>query len=510
MGRNKSKRVLRYGTISLLLCALVIASLVIVNVIAAVLSLRYEWMYQELGRPEVYEISDGCTEYIEQYVTPIVRENGGKIKIIFCDTRDNIRSEELYKYVYDSFFEVAELFPDMIEIEHLDVFEKPSVAQKYGVDSINDVVCVYGDRHETLDLRDFYAYDTVNYESVVTAYNGEILIASALMRVTQKNTPMCYITVNHGEEFDDQELLKIIAQAGYTVGTLDLYSDEIPEDCEMLVTFNPKKDFTVSNETSQVSEVERLEKFMSNGGKYMVFLSADTFASGGFVNMESFLASWGVSYMHKTTEGGVEACYLVKDSANSLTSDGYTVVGRPNMLGNAWSIVGGISAPASFGNTTYMSPANGYISDENGNFVSGEASRKLMPLYIANSTAVAWADGRAVTRASEEDFILMSLTETSNEGGRKSYLLASSSIDFASGDALQSASLGNGRIVGEIIRYMGKDDAPSSLVSKPMGQTDIESLTTRDATIITVVMAALPMLITAAVGTCVIVRRKNR
>jgi len=104
----------------------------------------------------------------------------------------------------------------------------------------------------------------------------------------------------------------------------------------------------------------------------------------------------------------------------------------------------------------------------------------------------------------------MSLTETSNEGGRKSYLLASSSIDFASGDALQSASLGNGRIVGEIIRYMGKDDAPSSLVSKPMGQTDIESLTTRDATIITVVMAALPMLITAAVGTCVIVRRKNR
>ena len=71
----------------------------------------------------------------------------------------------------------------------------------------------------------------------------------------------------------------------------------------------------------------------------------------------------------------------------------------------------------------------------------------------------------------------MSLTETSSESGESSYLLASASIDFASGDALQSASLGNSRIVGEIIRYMGKDDAPSSLVAKPMGQTDIESLT---------------------------------
>jgi hypothetical protein len=57
---------------------------------------------------------------------------------------------------------------------------------------------------------------------------------------------------------------------------------------------------------------------------------------------------------------------------------------------------------------------------------------------------------------------------------------------------------------------MGKDNAPSMLVSKPIGQTDIESLTTRDATIITVVMVVLPVIVTATVGTAVIVRRKNR
>ena len=510
MGKKISKRRLRYGTLSLLLCVLVIASLVILNVIAAVLSLRYDWMYRELGRPEVYELSDSCLEYIDEYITPRVTERGGKIKIIFCDTKENIRSEELYKYVYDSFFEVAEGFSEMIEIEHIDVFEQPSLAQKYGVDSIKDVVCVYGERHETLDLRDFYAYETVNYENIVTAYNGELLIASALMRVTQENTPMCYLTVNHGEEFVDHELVKVLAQAGYDVGTLDLYADEIPEDCEILVTFNPKKDFTVSGETSQVSEIDRLEGFMSRGGKYMVFLSADTFASGGFENMEGFLSSWGVNYMHKTTEEGIEVCYLVKDSANSLTGDGYTVVGRPNILDRAWGIVGNILAPVSFGNTTYMSPANEYVLDENGNFISDKTSRKLMPLYTANTTAVAWADGRAVTRASEEDFILMSLTEQNNGGGEGSYLLASSSIDFASGNAMQSASLGNSRVIGEILRYMGKDDAPSTLVAKPMGQTDIESLTTRNATIITVIMVALPVIITATVGTAVIVRRRNR
>ena len=510
MGRITSKRRLRFGTVSLLLCVLVVTSLVILNVIAALLSLRYEWMYAELERPAVYDLSDDLGRYIDTYVSPEVRGRGGKIKIIFCDTRENIRSVELYRYVYDSFFELAEEYSDMIEIEHIDVFESPSLAGGYGVDSVNDVVCVYGEKFETVDLRDFYASKTVNGETVATAYNGEILIASALMRVTQESTPMCYITVNHGEEFFDQALVQAIAQAGYTIGTLDLYSDEIPEDCEILLTYNPKKDFTVANQTSGVSEVERLEKFMANGGKYMVFLSADTFASGGFENLESFLASWGINYRHKTTDAGIEACYLVKDSANSLTGDGYTVVGLPNMLGNAWSILGGISAPSSFGNTTYMSPASGFVSDENGNFVSAETNRRVMPLYIANSTAVAWADGRAVARASEEDFILMSLTEQSCNDGRTAYLFASASIDFAAEDALGSAVLGNSRSIGEILRYMGKENAPSMLLSKPMGQTDIESLTVRDATIITVVMVALPLIATATVGTAVIVRRKNR
>ena len=104
----------------------------------------------------------------------------------------------------------------------------------------------------------------------------------------------------------------------------------------------------------------------------------------------------------------------------------------------------------------------------------------------------------------------MSLTEQSCENGSTSYLVASASIEFAAGDALQSASLGNSRAIGEVLRYMGKENAPSTLLSKPMGQRDIESLTTRDATIITVVMVALPMIVTVSVGTVVIVRRKNR
>ncbi len=510
MKRNNNKRRLKYGTVSLLLCILAVTCVILLNVIAAVLCMRYEFMYIELNRPPVYDIGDECIDYIERVVIPEVKDNGEKIKIIFCDTRESLRSEDIYKYVFDSFIDVSERFDEYIEIDYLNIFDNPSEAKKYGVSSVKDVVCVYKDKHETLNLADFYSYKTVDYQDVVTAYNGERLIASCLMRVTQESSPMCYLTVNHGEAYGDYELVKVLAEAGYTVGTLDLYSAEIPEDCEILITFDPKKDLTVSGETSSISEVDKLDRFMSGGGKYMVFLSADTFASGGFENMESFLSSWGINYMHKTTESGIEACYLVKDSANSLSVDGYKVLASRAELGIGADIIGQSGAPNSFANTTYMSVSDGFVPDGKGNYVSAESGRVLSPLFLAHSSAVAWADGRAVTRASEEDFILMSISEQDVGEGKKSYLLASASVDFASGDAMQSASLGNSRTVSEIIRYMGKEDAPSSLVSKPIGESEIKSLTARDANIITVALVVLPLIVMFSVGTAVLIRRRNR
>ena len=88
MNKKTVKRKLRYGSVSLLLCVLVIASAVILNVIAAMLCMRYDWMYAELARPAIYEISDDCREYLEEYVIKEVdRANEGKsekkkIKII--------------------------------------------------------------------------------------------------------------------------------------------------------------------------------------------------------------------------------------------------------------------------------------------------------------------------------------------------------------------------------------------------------------------------------------------
>ncbi|MBE6647264.1 MAG: hypothetical protein E7611_06470 [Ruminococcaceae bacterium] len=516
MNKKTVKRKLRYGSVSLLLCVLVIASAVILNVIAAMLCMRYDWMYAELARPAIYEISDDCREYLEEYVIKEVdRANEGKsekekIKIILCDTEKNIRAEQLYGYILDSVYEISEMFPGYFEIEHLDIWERPTLAASYGVKSTEDVVCVFGDKHQTVNLKDMYIIESDGYTSTAVAYNGEKMLASCLMRVTQSEDPMCYLTLNHGEVWGDYEFIKMIAEAGYTVGFLDLYAEKIPEDCDLLVTFDPKKDMAVSDDTSAVSEIDKLEKYMASGGKYMVFVSADTFASGSFVNFESFLASKGVKYMHESVEGGIEACYLIRDSANSLTTDGCEVLAEIAGEGIGAQALSDMRSPNAFGNSTCITVSDGFKADGNGNYVSKDGKVTTAPLFVPHNTAIAWSNGRAVARASEQTLMLMTLSEQKCDNGETGYLIASASVDFASGDAMQSSVIGNSRTLTELVRYMGKENAPSTLVFKPFGERSIQSLTTRAASVWTVILIAIPALSCTAIGAVVLIRRRNR
>ncbi len=514
MKKDSKKRVLRYGTVSLLLCLTVLIAVVMLNVIAGALCLRYDWMYWEMSSPVIYEISDACQDYIEEYVIPEVDRSRAEgkdsyIKILLCDAGTEIAEEDDYRYVYDSLDKLSAMFDGYIKIERLNIWDQPSLARSYDVTSSEDIVCIFNDRYETVSVKDLYITETVDDTTANVAYNGEKVIASCFMRVTQGKTPICYLTINHGEVFEDYELIRIITEAGYSVGTLDLYADEIPEDCDILVTYNPKNDLASKNEVSLVSETEKLDSFMASGGKYFVFVSSDTFASGGFENFEGFLSSWGIKYMHSTTEEGVEACRIVKDDANSLTTDGYTVLAYVPANGITDKLSGAKELQNSFGGTTYMSVSEGFSSNGTA-YASSNGGRVLYPLFLARNTAVAWADGKAVARASEEDFILMSLCEQDLENGEKAYLLASASIDFASGDAMQSSVLGNSRTLTELIKYMGKEDAPTSIVFKPFAQTEIQSLTSRNANIITVFLALVPAIAVSAVGGVLLIRRKNR
>ncbi len=508
MKKLSNKKKLRYGSVSLILTALIIVAVVILNIMTAVLCIRYDWMTVEMYTPALYSVSEDCREYLDEYVISELGDEE-KIKITLCDTRENIENDIMRRYILNSIYEIEDMFEGKIEIGYLDIWERPTTAASYGVTSVSDVICEYDGRHETMTLTDFYVFETGNDTPV--AYNGEKIIASCLMRVTQSETPACYLTVNHGETYGDYEFVRMIVESGYSVGFVDLYTQEIPEDCDILVTFDPKQDMTEKSGAVTVSEREKLDSYMSRGGKYMFFASADSFASGGFDNFESFLSDWGVSYRHEMGDDGEENCYLVKDPANSLSVDGYTVLSKNADGGLGAQVLLGMNAPNSFANSTYIKASEGYFADGDGYVreIDGRV-RTMSPLLLSHASAEAWTDGRAVERASGEPFILMSMSAEKCENGRTAYLVASASVDFASEDAMQSSVLGNSRTLTAIVRYMGKGNAPVDLVFKPFNNEEIQSLTIRQANMITAAACTLPVVVFAVLGTAVLVRRKQR
>jgi len=512
MKKSRIKK-LHFGSAAIAVTLLVLCATVILNVIAAMLASRYEWMYVNMNTKTVYSISDNCRQYVSDYIIPeIDKANEGqqakqKIRIIFCDTQDSLKSDDRLVNIYNSILELKSMFPEHIETSHLNIWENPGDAREYGIESTGDIVCVFGSRFETVNFADFYLTDPTDNTKAI-AYNGEKILASCLMRVTQKTPPNCYFTVNHGENTESLSLMRTIIESGYTVNFLDLSSQDIPADCELLVTYAPERDLSFSS--GEMGEPEKLDKYMKNGGRYMVFISADTYAAGGHTNFETLLGNWGVTFMHKTANDGTEQSYLIKDPSNSLTVDGYTVIAKKAQSGIGASALSKIDYPNAFANSTCIEFAPEFKSDGKGNFIKEQdgITKTVSPLLVTHGTAQAWMGGITVARADEKPFTLMSISSGKNANGKTGHLIACASTEFASQNSLGSAVLGNSRVITEVIRYMGRDNAPSNLVFKSFSGTKIESLTTSAANTYTVVLALVPTLTVAICGTVILVRRK--
>ena len=113
-----------------------------------------------------------------------------------------------------------------------------------------------------------------------------------------------------------------------------------------------------------------------------------------------------------------------------------------------------------------------------------------------------------MARALENPFVLMSVTTELCENGETACLIASASTDFATAAHMSSAVIGNARTMTGLCKYLGRENAPVELTFKYFGSTEIESLTTQNAYIITAVLAVLPVLICVTVGTVVLIRRR--
>ncbi len=501
----------RYASITVILTLLVLTVTILVNMTFGTLARRFEWYTPMLPTPN-YDVSENCYALLEDAFSTLSEEgHATKTEIIFCDSKKGLAEDQAMVYIHETAKALAERFPEHISVSCYDTRTNPTHVKQY-VTSIDEetgeeveasifttsVIITNGNGYHRIYSRDDF-YMIRSGESNFWAYNGDKIMASGILHAIDPQKPVACLAINHGESFNSYELVYLLDDAGYKVKLLDLYKDEIPAECNLIISYNPTSDL-VADELSAVSEVDKLDQFLAKeGNNFLAFIGNNT---PELPNLEAYLETWGVDFSYYTA-GKSAYRYMVGDTSQSLTSDGYTIYGEAAESGKAAQMIKGLATDSVFKNATAMQNSNKFVKSGDGSYHSG--NRTMYALYTGGENAQSWANGSVVADA--DDAILMSLTEQKTEQG-SSFVGVVASTDFVAEDFMQSVVHGNSHLLHRTLKHFGKVFTPEGITAKPFQATGISIITTRQMMTWTIVLAGVPAI--AATAICLVVMIKRR
>ena len=297
-------RVFRSGVWSAAIAAAVIVLAVLVNLIVRAIPSRYtEFDLSEAGLYTLSESSRQVADDLTQDVTIYYLAQTGN--------EDQIISKLLDKYAAQS---------SHITWELKDSAVYPTFAAQYGAQDLTSggLILVCGEQSKVLDAAELYDYDYSDYAATGAAnviFDGESRITSAIYQLTSGESRHVYYTTNHGEQALTSTLTDALESQNLTVSALDLLSQTIPEDCDLLVINDPAQDF--SGAGSLVDELGQLRSYLSNGGR--VLLLTDSYYSTP--NLDAVMAEFGLTQQCRQ-HGGIHRAGRCEHQPQSSAADG--------------------------------------------------------------------------------------------------------------------------------------------------------------------------------------------
>jgi len=568
---NENGRVFAKGGKKItLITAIVLLAVIIFNVLFTILADADLW-YIDLsevrytaGESTMYTLSDSCKDLIRSDVIPMIesvnaqRESRGeekiKLNIFFCSDKDVIESNDRLRYVSITARSLEKEFSESIDVQYLNIRQNPSSVQRFKTTSAStihesDVIVEFGSEYLVQSIKSFYYQD--DGKDYAWAYNGEQKLSAMMLSLTRVESPICAITTNHKESLfgadgkvkeEYSTFIKLIGGAGYDIVYLDLENDEIPENCRMMITFDPQSDFKAFGALGEsgVSEIDKLDRYLEKSNAFFYICSRETPENK---NLEEYLSEWGIAVARADIGTGSFENYAVRDTQNCTdTGRGNIVIGKYGEEGVSDGLTSDLQSQSYppmviFGNPTAIKPSASYVKNyvpadtENAieaysfySYFHNGVSRAITNVFASYDTASAFVGGEVYEIAADDNlFGLMTVTkesrikqETSYTSiDRSSYVLSLASTDFLKNDSLDSAAYGNTDVVLSALRRIGGEAVPANVNLKAFYIYDIDGAENNaqfisEATTWLVCLTVIPAVITASVGCVIVIRRRKR
>lgn len=329
----------KHGAQATILTIVFFVFLVLVNVVATKLFERYP-ITIDLTEESIYSISDESEDYIKGIDMDV--------KITVCANENDFTALSSYTQQANEVMKTYSKYNNRITYQYMDINANPDFYKDYtdDVDQYDIIVetnPVGNDGKEIkrtkviglVDLVEFndeltemfsqygvsveqYAAQIGNdltflsyYGNYIESSSAEQAFTSAIMAVTDPE-PVTITFLEGREELNQLSYFKTLLDAnGYTVNSINITTDEISDDTDVLVISAPKVDYLPE-------ELDKVDKFLLNDGKMgkQLIYVADT-GQSDTPNIDEFLKEYGL----EIGRGVVCETY----SANHVTQNYYTI-----------------------------------------------------------------------------------------------------------------------------------------------------------------------------------------
>lgn len=316
--KKSEHKKLKHGMMSTVFTIAFVAVVVLVNVVATVLFDRYP-ITIDLTKDKIYSISDESEEYVKKIDTDV-------LITVFAE-EDDFTNLSTYTRQADEVMRKYCKYNNKISYRYVDIDSNPDIMKDYTDDTISlyDIIVETNPSKDIKRTRKLTVLDLVNFSdefnemlstygmtaeqlaeqsggavnalSTMTSYYGSSIIASsnaeqaftsAFMTVTDPNPVTVTFLTGRSELTELSYLQTLLTANGYTVNTIDITSEDIPEDTDVAVIPAPKTDYLAE-------DIKKLDAFLDNNGKLgKQLLYIASVQQQSTPNIDEFLADYGV------------------------------------------------------------------------------------------------------------------------------------------------------------------------------------------------------------------------
>ncbi|MCD8158855.1 MAG: GldG family protein [Clostridiales bacterium] len=268
-----SDKRLRYGTYSTLSAVVVIAIAVVINLIAGKVNYK-----KDLTPNSIYAITEATQSVLDGLTDDVT------IYALYqTNQEDSVITQVLDQYENAS---------GKISVSVKDPVLYPQFVEKYtdgGSVSTGSLIVECGKKYKIVPSFELYSTGT-DYLTGDSTQNisAESKITSAIQYVTAESLPVIYTVTGHNEmTLSDlgSPLAEDLETANYEVREINLFDEDIPEDCSILLLTTPQSDYTAD-------EAAKVKAYLANDGRALFLID---YMYNTFENVSSILADYGVS-----------------------------------------------------------------------------------------------------------------------------------------------------------------------------------------------------------------------